>query len=529
MNNKISLTRRQAAAASLGLTAAAFVAPAIAKAAVPDTSLPPNQTPAAPVSAGQIEAAIKQLGPLAKDMLKKSGIPGMAVAAVYNGQTVFAEGFGLRHAGAPETVTADTVFQLASVSKSVSATIMAQQIGRGGVSWSTPLVQHLPWFTLSDPWVGSHVTLGDMFAHRSGLPDHAGDELEDVGYTRDQVLHRLRYLKLASFRNTYAYTNYGVTAAAEAVAAAAGIDWPSLAETVLYQPLDMPSTSSRFADFIRRPNRASGHVLVNGAYVAKYQRQPDPQTPAGGVSSSVRDMTHWLAMVLQSGKYNGAQIVDAAALLPAVTAEMLIAQSPDMSARPETYGYGFNVGTQPTGRTTIGHSGGFALGAGTHFLLIPSLNIGVIALTNAAPSGAAEAFTASFADLVQFGAITRDWYTGYNHLTAPISAPVGELAGKSQPSNPAPSANLHELTGTYGNDYFGPAEIDAQSAGLLLKIGPRGKAFPLTHWNGNIFTYIPEGENAPDGSRAALTFTQNPAAFTIDIYAECGANKFIRQ
>jgi CubicO group peptidase (beta-lactamase class C family) len=527
MKNKISLTRRQAASAGLGLTAAAFCVPATAKAVPPDTSLPPSQTPAAPVPSDQIQAAISQLGPLAKDLIQKSGIPGMAVAAVYNGRTVYAEGFGIRRAGAPDMVNADTVFQLASVSKSISATILAQQIGLGGLSWNTPVVEHLPWFALNDPWVTAHATLADMFAHRSGLPDHAGDDLEDLGYSRDQILHRLRYLPLNAFRNTYGYTNFGLTAAAVAAAAAAGTDWASLAEAVLYRPLGMDSTSSRFADFIRRPNRATPHVKVGGAYAAKYQRQPDAQTPAGGVSASVRDMARWMAMVLQNGEFNGAQIVDAAALLPAVTAEMITAPSPAMSARPETYGYGFNVGTQPTGRTTLSHSGAFSSGAGTNFLMIPSLNLGVIALTNASPTGAAEALTAAFADLAQYGAVSRDWYAGYHQRIAPLNDPVGTLAGASPPANPAPPANLQAYTGTYQNDYFGPAEIEPYAAGLLLKLGPRG-VFPLTHWDGNIFTYIPAGENAPDGSRAALTFARNPASFTIDIYAESRANKFVR-
>jgi len=527
--HKIALTRRQAATAGLGLTAAALYAPAIAKAALPDTALPPNQTPAGPIPAGQVQAAINQLGPLAKDMLQKSGIPGMAVAAVHNGQTVFAEGFGIRRAGAPDAVNADTTFQLASLSKSIGATILAHQIGRGGIDWTTPLVQHLPWFALRDPWVTSHVTLADMFAHRSGLPDHAGDDLEDLGYSREQILHRLRYLPLHSFRDTYAYTNFGITAAAEAAATAAGTDWASLAESVLYRPLDMPATSSRFSDFIRRSNRATGHVNVNGVYVAKYQRQPDAQSPAGGVSSSVRDMAHWMAMVLQNGKFNGAQIVDPAALLPAVTPQIISAPTPDMAARPSMYGYGFNIGSLPTGRTTLGHSGVFDMGASTCFLLIPSLNLGVIALTNTAPTGAAEALTTCFADLVQFGAITRDWYAGYHHLMEPIIAPVGELAGKPPPANPAAPANLQSYAGTYQNDYYGPAEIQLQNAALILKLGPQGKRFPLTHWDGNVFTYTPTGENAPDGSRAALTFTQDPLAFTNDLYAESGANRFIRQ
>ena len=106
------------------------------------------------------------------------------------------------------------------------------------------------------------MTIGDLYSHRSGLPDHAGDELEDLGYDRRQVLERLKYLPLAPFRITYAYTNFGLTAAAEAVAAAAGKSWEDLSDEVLYRPLGMTSTSSRFADFMARPDHAVGHVKV---------------------------------------------------------------------------------------------------------------------------------------------------------------------------------------------------------------------------------------------------------------------------
>ena len=80
----------------------------------------------------------------------------------------------------------------------------------------------LPWFALSDPAVTPMVTVGDMYSHRSGLPDHAGDMLEDLGYDRRHVLEQLRQLPLDPFRISYAYTNFGLTAGAEAVAVRAG-------------------------------------------------------------------------------------------------------------------------------------------------------------------------------------------------------------------------------------------------------------------------------------------------------------------
>ncbi|HYQ36163.1 MAG TPA: serine hydrolase domain-containing protein, partial [Mycobacterium sp.] len=217
---------------------------------------PPNEVSSLPIPAGRVDDAIARVDGLVGDLMKSTGIPGMAVAIVHGGKTLYAKGFGVRDAtkggGQDNKVDADTVFQLASVSKSVGATVAAHEVSDNVVTWDTPVASKLPWFALNDPYVTSHLTIADLYSHRSGLPDHAGDKLEDLGYDRRQVLERLKHLPLAPFRSSYAYTNFGVTAAAEAVAVAAGKSWEDLSDEVLYRPLGMASTSSRFAAFTAR-------------------------------------------------------------------------------------------------------------------------------------------------------------------------------------------------------------------------------------------------------------------------------------
>jgi CubicO group peptidase (beta-lactamase class C family) len=367
-----------------------------------------------PLPEDAVDRAVARLDGLATDLMTASGIPGMAVAVVHDGKTVYAKGFGVKDVTAGQLaqniIDPDTVFQLASISKSLGATVIAHQVGQNAISWDTPVVSKLPWFALSDPTITPMVTVGDMYAHRSGLPDHAGDLLEDLGYDRRYVLEHLRALPLAPFRISYAYTNFGVTAAAEAVAVAAGVPWEELADKVLYQPLGMTSTSSRFADYVVRQNRALGHIHIDGKYAPDYVRNADAQAPAGGVSSSVNDMTRWLTMMLDNGNFDGTQVVDAKALLPAVTPQMVSNPATEPSMRSGFYGYGFNVGTTSAARVQLSHSGAFDVGAGTNFVIIPSADVAIVALTNATPSGVPEALTAQFADLVQFGELRQDWY-----------------------------------------------------------------------------------------------------------------------
>ena len=106
------------------------VAPLVPDSALaqPDDLLPPPQTAGIAVPDGQIEQAIEQLDALAESLLERSGIPGMAVAVVHDGEIPYASGFGVRQIDEDAPVEPETVFQIASLSKSVSATVVARQI-----------------------------------------------------------------------------------------------------------------------------------------------------------------------------------------------------------------------------------------------------------------------------------------------------------------------------------------------------------------------------------------------------------------
>ena len=460
--------------------------------------------------------------------MERTGVPGMAVAVVRGDQKVYAKGFGTRQVGTSSPVDADTVFQLASLSKSVGSMVVARQVGLGvgGITWDTRVRSQLPWFALNDARVTDELTIADLYSHRSGLPDHAGDRLEDMGYDRRQVLDRLRYQPLDPFRKTYHYTNFGVTAAAEAVCAAAGLEWATLADRALYQPLGMTRTSSRFEDFMARSNRAVGHVEQNGPWVqSPLLRNPDAQSPAGGASSSVNDMAKWLAMMLGKGVYAGRRVIDAQALESAVSPQMLIA--PAHEGRPASYyGFGFNVGTTPYGRPEYNHSGAFASGAGTFFKVVPSTAIGFVALTNGYPLGIPETLGAQFFDLVEVGSIQRDWYSIFNPYFVEELKPEGSLVGVPRPTNPAPPRALNEYTGAYANEYHGPALITLENDALLLTIGPARVRRPLAHWDGDVFTFTLHNENATPGTISKASFAGNRV--TLEYYDQEHLGTFVR-
>ena len=499
-------TAAPAHAAVAGATAGQ--APAAPAAGPAGSPVPPDAQSLVPIPASRIPAAVDKLDGIIEGVLAKTGVPGLAAAVVHDGNVLYAKGFGVRDVNTLAPVDAATVFRLASVSKPLSSTVVAGAVGRGAVKWTDPIVAQLPSFALADPYVTAHVTYADLFSHTSGLPDHAGDLLEDLGYDQAYILNRLRLEPLEPFRAEYAYTNFGLTAAAEAAAAAAGVSWADLADEVLFSPLGMTSSSFRYADFLSEADQAAMHVRVGTKWVQKYARDADPEAPAGGASSNVLDLASWLILQLAGGVWNGAPVIDNTALsqthLPHVRSGMPLSPI----SRSGFYGYGLNVSYDYAGRLRFSHSGGFNEGAATAFSMLPSANLGIVVLTNGMPIGVPESINNYFLDYVEAGSVQDDWLTLLGPVFAGLYANHSVLADQKPPEHPVPAKPDSFYTGTYDNAYYGPIRIVAEGASLHLLIGPGPDDYVLQHWSGNVFAFYPTGENAV-GITAA---TFNPGA-----------------
>lgn len=481
---------------------------------------------------GSREQAVKDLPRVVADIMKRSHVPGMAVAVVMDGKTVLTQGYGTREVGKNAPVDAGTVFQIASISKSLSATVAAMEVSQGVVAWDDPVARYLPDFKLSNAYVSAHGTIGDFFAHRSGLPGTAGDDLEDLGYTRGDVMARLRLLPLDAFRTSYHYANFSTTIGAEAVAKAVGRPWESLAQDVLFKPLGMTSTSYRYDDFMARTNRAVLHGYQKGVFVPLGQRNADQQAPAGGVSSTVGDMAQWLKLLLADGEFQGKRMIAPGALLPALSPQSFSARAHNLDARSGFYGYGFNVNTELGGRPSMGHSGAFLMGTGTTFRIVPSAGIGIVVLTNGAPVGAAESVAATFIDTALYGKPTRDWFAAYNGAMQAFFAPQADLSAQAKPANGKPAGALSQYTGHFDNPYYGPAEIQEANGGLSLVLGPKGMRFPVKHWDGDTFAFAPVGEAELVDSLASIVFKMDQgkaSGFDIKFYDDAGMGHWSRK
>ncbi|WP_052269802.1 MULTISPECIES: serine hydrolase [Streptomyces] len=500
-------------------------------ATLPRAAPPPQPPPQ--LSAAAVDRAVGRLDGLIRDGMRQTGVPGVAVAVVYQDRVVYLKGFGKREVGRDATVGPDTVFQLASVSKPLASTVVAGAVGSKAIGWDDPVAPHLPGFALHDPWVTSHVTVADLFAHRSGLPDHAGDLLEDLGYDRAYILRHLREEPLNPFRASYAYTNFGLTAAAEAVARATGTTWEKLAQDTLYRPAGMNSTSSRFADFEKAKDRAVTHVKEpDGSWQAAYVRDADAQSPAGGASSSARDMARWLRLQLANGKLDGKQIIPAGPLERTHVPQIVANQPAAPAGRAGFYGLGWNVSYDDLGRLRLSHSGAFGLGANTNVTMLPGEQLGIVVLTNGEPVGLADSIALDFFDLAQHGRSTADWRAlvnqAYQHQQQEARSPTDYT---SPPAHPTAARADDAYTGTYANDYYGPLTVTASHGTLSMRLGPKPTVFRLTHYDGDTFSFQTTGENASGLSGVTFHHVRNGRAdrVTVEAFDRNGLGTFARQ
>jgi CubicO group peptidase (beta-lactamase class C family) len=495
----------------------------------PTSLLPKPPDPAPSLTREMVDGAVRQLDSFVPAAMAQTGVPGVAVAVVYQDEVVYSKGFGVREVGRPDAVDPDTVFQVASVSKPVASTVVAGVVGSKAIAWDDPVVRHDPSFALKDPYVTANASFADLLSHRSGLHTGAGDLLEDLGFDQGYIFSKLDQQPLDAFRASYNYSNFGYTEGGAAAAVAAGKSWEDLAQSTLFGPLGMTASSYRHDVYRARADRAALHVRVGDpaakTWQAKYDREPDAEAPAGGLSSSVRDMAQFIRLQLGAGTVEGKQVIDAAALQQTRVPHSLLHAATLPDAPSQSYGLGWNVSTDTRGRLKIDHSGAFALGAATNVAVLPVEQLGIVTLTNGEPVGAPEAINNAFFDAAQNGTPTVDWL-GYFAQVLAASEERPPNPYDTRPAQPKPPQALTAYTGTYANDYYGPLTVSDAGGTLQVRMGPpdRPTTFPLTAYDGDTFTFVSTGENAT-GTAGAIF---EPGAVTLTFYDERGLGTFTR-
>ncbi|HYX51363.1 MAG TPA: DUF3471 domain-containing protein, partial [Ktedonobacteraceae bacterium] len=159
----------------------------------------------------------------------------------------------------------------------------------------------------------------------------------------------------------------------------------------------------------------------------------------------------------------------------------------------------------------------FGLGAATNARLLPSEQLGIVALTNGHPIGVPEAINRAFFDLVLYGKVQQDWIKLFGEYFAIVNTPPygTKIDYTKPPAHPTPALPFDTYESSYYNDFVGEIGVAVKNGGLVLKLGPKQVEYPMGHYDGNIFYYQPTGENAYGLSGVTFTIGENKKATSV--------------
>ena len=446
-------------------------------------------------------------------------VPGVSLAIVKDGKPLVAKGYGVRKLGDPAPVDAKTLFGIASNTKAFTATALGILVDEGRIRWDAPVIDYVPWFQMSDPYVTREMTVRDLLVHRSGLGLGAGDLLwwPASTYSRREIAMRLRYIPLAtSFRSAYAYDNvlYGV--AGEVIEAVSGQPWETFVATRILAKVGMTGSNVRHSDAAKAGNVATPHASVDGKVRPIAPFDSDNTNPAGGINSNAEDMAKWLLVQLADGK-----LADSSALIkPATSRELMtiVTPIPIGTAAPELaairpnfngYGLGFNI-RDYRGHKLVTHTGGLP-GYVSRVAMIPDAQLGVAILTNQESTNAFDAILYRVLDGF-LGAPSTDWITAYQAIEkrqAAATAGAAQSAASTRDASSRPSLPLEKYAGKYTDAWYGGMTIGSGSGGLAISFDrtPLLKG-TLEHWQHD--TFIARWTDRELRADAYVTFSLNP-------------------
>lgn len=413
-------------------------------------------------------------------VMKEFEVPGLAVAIVKDGQVVLAKGYGVRELGKPERVDEHTLFGIASNTKAFTATALAMLVDEGKLSWDDPVVKHLRWFQLYDPYVTRELTIRDLLTHRSGLGLGAGDLLFWPGttFTRDEILYRMRYVKPASsFRSRYAYDNILYLAAGQIIPAVTGKSWDDFVKERIFGPVGMTSSNTSVSVFKSGDNVTTPHSRIEGRVQPIPWMNIDNTAPAGAINSCVADMAKWVLVRLDQGMLsNGSRLFSERQAREMWSPQTIMPigepPAPLKALKPNfaAYALGFRV-SDYRGRKLVDHTGGLA-GLVSKVEMVPEENLGVIVLTNQEEAGAYQSIVYRILDHYLKVPAT-DWTTAFRNEKNRQVAEAAEVEKKQSSTrnlNTRPSLPLERYAGKYNDAWYGTATIKLENGKLVLQL-----------------------------------------------------------
>src|SRR5260221_2512365 len=398
-------------------------------------------------------------------------IPGLAIAIVKDGQAVLMKGYGVRELGKQDKVDENTLFMIASNSKLFTGTSIAKLEFEKKLSLNDKVTQYIPWFKLYDSNATRMVTIRDLLCHRLGTKTFQGDfTFFDSNLPKDSIIWKMRYLKpTGQFRQDYGYCNSAFLTAGQILEKVSGQTWENYVQENFLTPLGMTNTYTNTTGIAQRNNVAKPHNnLYSNLTVIPFDNL-DNLGPAGSIVSSVKDISKWLILQLDSGRYEGKQIIPWAVIQRTRDANTIVGSRKSLAfpMHMRMYGLGLFM-TDYAGRQIYWHTGG-AFGEVTNVCFVPEERLGITILTNNDNQSFFEALRYQILDAyfgVKYDDRSKYQWGFFIQGKKQTDASIDSMKLRADRHN-QPIAKLEDYTGDYFNTLYGKITIEKKDNRLL--------------------------------------------------------------
>jgi len=416
---------------------------------------------------------------LVERTLKTFNVPGIAVAVIKDDQVVHMKGYGVSSIATGKKTDENTLFAIASNSKAFTSAALGILVDEGKLTWETKVTDIIPEFRLYNSYVTEDFNIKDLLTHRSGMGLGAGDLMlwpDSSSFTKEEIIHNLRYLKqVSSFRTKYDYDNLLYLVAGEVVVRVSGQSWEEFVEERIMKPLGMEHSAASFNRVRDRSDLMDAHIPVDGVLQVVPMYQSSLFNPGAGVISSVADMSKWVMMHINHGKYgdnNSRTLLSESTHREMWTPQTIIPVRNPGPYRSHFSAYGLGWGlTDVAGYLQASHTGGLG-GVVTQVTIIPELKLGIIVFTNQQEGAAFTTITNTIKD-GYLGVKGNDWLKTLSENVGRNRAEAKKItddvwarieAQRSEGGLPVDNA---VYTGTYTDNWFG--DIIISDAGGKLR------------------------------------------------------------
>jgi len=459
-------------------------------------------------AAAKSKKALEGFEAVVQQGLTKLKVPGAAVAVIKDNDVILAQGFGFRDIENKLPMSADTILAIGSSTKAFTTFALGTLVDQGKVEWDKPVRNYIPWFKLYDAQAGDRLTPRDLVTHRSGLPRHDILWYNNTTISREQLVRSLAFLPpTADLRERFQYNNLMFLTAGYLIETLTGKSWEDSVRSLIFAPLGMTRSNFSVAVSQKDADFAQPYGDRDGKVVKIPFRDITVIGPAGAVNSSVNEMSRWVRVHLNGGKFEDRQVISPAVVEDLHAAYMPTGNQPTRAdISPSDYGLGWFVDTY-RGHRRVEHGGnidGFSALVG----FLPQDGYGYVILTNKNGTGLPELLARTAIDRL-LGLEPVDWIAAAAQEQA-----AGESVAKKAEQNKAsrkkpgttPAHKLEEYAGEYAHPGYGTLTVTVQ--GRQLAFAFNRITTPLDHWHYETFN----GAKAEDP-----TFTDMKLTFRTDV------------